>query len=62
MRGGRAEPGRFIPEDPKEEEHQVKEVLEEVLMPENKAVGMKLAQDIDQADSQQIEAVNKQPA
>lgn len=54
--------GRFIPEDPKEEEHQVKEVLEEVLMPENKAVGMKLAQDIDQADSQQIEAVNKQPA
>ena len=31
-------------------------------MPENKAVGVKLAQHIDETDTQQIEAVNKQPA
>ena len=52
----------FIPKDPKKAKHQVKEVLEEVLMPENKAVRVKLAQHIDEADTQQIEAVNKQPA
>lgn len=56
------EAGGFIPKDPKKEKHQVKEVLEEVLMPENKAVRVKLAQHIDEADTQQIEAVNKQPA
>lgn len=56
------EAGGFIPKDPKKEKHQVKEVLEEVLMPENKAVRVKLAQYIDEADTQQIEAVNKQPA
>ena len=47
MRGGRMRAGRFIPKDPKEEEHQIKQILKRVFMPENKAVGMKLAQDID---------------
>ncbi len=31
-------------------------------MPENKLFRVKLAQHIDEADTQQIEAVNKQPA
>ena len=55
------EAGRFIPKDPKKEKHQVKEVLEEVLVPENKLFRMKLAQHINQADAQQVEAVNKHP-
>ena len=56
------EAGGFIPKDPKKEKHQIKQILKQVFVPENKLFRMKLAQHIDEADTQQIEAVNKQPA
>ena len=55
------ETGGFIPKDPKKEKHQIKKILKQVFVPENKLFRMKLAQHINQADAQQVEAVNEHP-